>query len=503
MGIGKSDQSVSLSKRNFLAQHPLAYLKNLSAMTTRLLPLSLFFAAAMTFSAVSSASARAEIRTLSLYFPHTKESLTVTYKKDGRYIPSAMRQLNWFFRDWRRNVATRMDPETIDLLWALHRDLGAVKPAHIVSGYRSPATNGMLRRIGRKVARSSLHMRGKAIDVYFPDVPTARLRGSALARRVGGVGYYPGSGKYGFVHIDSGNVRHWPRMSSSRLASVISRYRSTIGARFSRRPQTRVVVASNRRGADKGPVNLLPNGYVKAPANVRRVAKANFVPVPRPRPLEVAMAAAAADPYIVPVSAPAGKQNFGTRPSLVGGGINAVLARSDLQGRNAPLVQRSNKAAKSSFVSALKNRTAKTVPLLRPMQANANTFWWSSDMDKLARRNGVPPVLGQQPDNQPAPTVLSKDDRSALEMMIAALTGKTPAAKPQTQHAPAAIQRVARRGKTNSLKVNRAAKGNMLTSRPLSILRRERYGKLTAQDKLAGRFEAMLKAAESPISFTQ
>ena len=370
---------------------------------------------------LGSVSAHAENRTLNLYFPHSKESLTVTYKKDGRYIPSAMKQLNWFFRDWRRDVATKMDPRTIDLLWELYRDLGARKPAHIVSGYRSPASNAMLRRIGRKVARRSQHIQGRAIDVYFPDVSTRRLRGSALARRVGGVGYYPRSGRHGFVHIDSGTVRHWPRMSSTRLARVIHSHRHTIGARHTRKHLPITRVASAKRRGLSGPTNIIPKRF-RSQAKVTRSASAarkSFVPLPRARPLAVAMAAAAADTFIVPVSAPGGKQNFGAQPTLKGSGIGSLIARNGLD--NAP-IQRINKSGKGSFATASTNGKPLEAPLLRPSQAsNKNGFWWSNDANKL-NRNSL--AVARRNLNAPAPKKLSTQDKSALEIMIAALTGK-------------------------------------------------------------------------------
>lgn len=442
--------------------------------------------AAALFLVGGAGSASAELRTLSLYFPHTKESLTVTYKKDGRYIPDAMRQLNWFFRDWRRNVAIKMDPRTIDLLWELYTDLGAKKPAHIVSGYRSPATNGMLRRIGRKVARHSQHMRGKAIDVYFPDVPISRMRGSALARRVGGVGYYPRSGKYGFIHIDSGSVRHWPRMSPTRLASVISRYRSTIGARYHRRN----IATTRYAAASGGPRNIIPAKLRTRTAVQRKVA----VPLPRPRPLAVAMAAAAADTFIVPVSAPGGKQNFGPNPSLTSGGINSLLAAHDLSGNASGQVQRTNRAAKSSFAGAIRSGTARNVPLLRPMQAASGSggFWWSGDMNGLIRRDGAPNAFsnGENGVVIASRDKLSSSDKSALDTMIAALTGKREVIV-NTTH-------VARSGKSDSLRVNRAAKGDLLIWRKTSAVQAGR-----SSERLAGNFKAILRSADKPVGFGQ
>jgi uncharacterized protein YcbK (DUF882 family) len=189
-----------------------------------------------------------ETRTISLVHQHTKEKLTITYKQNGKYVPSAMKKINYLLRDWRRKETITIDPRTIDLIWELHADLGSKKPIHIVCGYRSPRTNAFLKRIGRNVARKSQHTKGKAIDFFFPDVNTLKIRNSALARRVGGVGYYRSSGgPSGFLHADSGNVRHWgPRISRGQLASIIKEGRKTIGRRggrkgvFDNAPETQV-----------------------------------------------------------------------------------------------------------------------------------------------------------------------------------------------------------------------------------------------------------------------
>jgi uncharacterized protein YcbK (DUF882 family) len=171
-----------------------------------------------------------ETRTLSLYHVHTRESLTVTYKVNGRYIPSALEKINRLLRDWRRNEVITIDPKTVDLMWELHADLGSSRPIDIICGYRSPKTNAFLRRIGRNVARKSQHMLGKAIDLYFPDVPTEKIRNSALVRQIGGVGYYRSAGgPTGFIHIDSGRVRHWPhiRLMSQQMTSMMRMKRSS------------------------------------------------------------------------------------------------------------------------------------------------------------------------------------------------------------------------------------------------------------------------------------
>ena len=164
-------------------------------------------------------------RTIAIYNIHTKETLRVLYRKDGRYIPSAMKQIDWVMRDWRRDVATTMDPKLIDLLWEIHAELGSKEPIHVISGFRSQKTNNMLRRSRGGQAKRSRHIIGSAADVRFPDVPIKRIRYSALIRERGGVGYYPTSATP-FVHIDTGRVRHWPRMRRYELALLFPRGRT-------------------------------------------------------------------------------------------------------------------------------------------------------------------------------------------------------------------------------------------------------------------------------------
>lgn len=166
-----------------------------------------------------------DTRTISIFSIHRKDTLTVTYKKDGAYIPEAMKQINWMMRDWRRDEATSMDPELIDLIWQLHRELGSTQPIHLISGFRSSKTNESLRRRGGGQAKKSQHVLGKASDIHFPDVPVKTLRNSALVHEVGGVGFYPKSG-VPFVHVDTGRVRAWPRVPRQELAMLFPNGRS-------------------------------------------------------------------------------------------------------------------------------------------------------------------------------------------------------------------------------------------------------------------------------------
>jgi uncharacterized protein YcbK (DUF882 family) len=168
-------------------------------------------------SAPRVTAAFSDTRTISFAHIHTKETLTVTYKKNGKLVPEAMDQIDWIMRDWRRNEKTKMDSHTIDILWEMHTELGSKEPIQIICGYRSRGTNEMLRKTVGGQASESQHITGKAIDVTFPDVPLKQIRYSALIREQGGVGYYPTSG-IPFVHVDTGRVRHWPRLPRYELA---------------------------------------------------------------------------------------------------------------------------------------------------------------------------------------------------------------------------------------------------------------------------------------------
>jgi uncharacterized protein YcbK (DUF882 family) len=171
------------------------------------------------------ADAKGDTRTISLHHVHTHEDITVTFKRNGRYDEAALQKLNHFLRDWRKNEQISIDPHLIDLLWEVHREVGAKGPIHVICGYRSPETNAMLRARSNGVALFSHHMTGSAIDFSIPGVPIEEVRVAALRLQGGGVGYYPNSGSR-FVHLDVGNVRHWPRMSREELVRVFPNQRT-------------------------------------------------------------------------------------------------------------------------------------------------------------------------------------------------------------------------------------------------------------------------------------
>ena len=462
-----------------------------------------------------------ETRTLALYQVHTKQSLTITYKKDGKYIPSAMKKLNYFLRDWRRNEVITISPRTIDLMWELHADLGSSRPIHIVSGYRSPKTNAFLKKVGRNVAKKSQHMVGRAIDLYFPDVPTIKIRNSALVRQVGGVGYYrSGGGPTGFLHIDSGRVRHWgPAISSTQMAKIMRDYRKTVGARINKKgmkavPEVELAAAdetaaklpSQQEVSDEGDeetVNLkakkkvpLETGYsegedaelagmsadVSAPpakpktkpedvdadssgddgelvADATDVGEGYPAPKPRPKPIEVLMMAAV-NMQIEPASAPPPDPT--KRVSPVAGNSQGYVIAPESMIEGASL--ESNAAAKTSLTEEIENGNAEDVPTIRTITASASgddLFWWPSqlvfDTNKAVRRDGAPQQFTSN-GNTAAGMLPGVSDAQAEE---------PPQLGPRL--AVAQMDQTPASGKGDMLVVNREGKGSLLTPPTLKL----------------------------------
>lgn len=150
--------------------------------------------------------ALAASRSLSFYNTHTGERLVVEYFSGGNYIADALKEVNWFLRDFRTGGVHEIDPGVLDILTKVHDLTGSSRPFDVISGYRSPETNAMLRKRSREVASGSLHQVGKAIDVRLPGVALTKVRDAGLSLGLGGVGYYRRSD---FVHLDTGRVRRW------------------------------------------------------------------------------------------------------------------------------------------------------------------------------------------------------------------------------------------------------------------------------------------------------
>jgi uncharacterized protein YcbK (DUF882 family) len=165
-------------------------------------------AAALSATAMPAAAARRLLTPRALAFNnlHTGERLHTVYWADGRYLPEAMRHINWLLRDFRTDQVHPMDPALLDLLADLQARLHTREPFQVISGYRSPETNAMLASLGDGVAQNSQHLLGKAIDIRVPGRRLDHVRAAALSLRRGGVGYYPRSD---FVHVDTGRVRYW------------------------------------------------------------------------------------------------------------------------------------------------------------------------------------------------------------------------------------------------------------------------------------------------------
>lgn len=168
--------------------------------------LKLGMAAAAPFAMPRMASALAASRELSFYHVHTGETLTAAYFDQGQYQPDALSAIDRLMRDWRTDTVHPIDPAVYDQLFRLQAKVETAGTFHIICGYRSPATNAMLSERSDGVAKHSLHMDGKALDLNLPGRDLAQLHAAALSLAAGGVGYYPASD---FIHMDTGRVRSW------------------------------------------------------------------------------------------------------------------------------------------------------------------------------------------------------------------------------------------------------------------------------------------------------
>ncbi len=146
------------------------------------------------------------IRELNLYNVSTHEDLKVVYWKEGWYIPEALAEINHIFRDYRTGKVKTIKKELLDLLFNIRKNINVDEPFHIISGYRSPRSNAILRTHQKNVAKNSLHMYGKAVDIRMPGFSLRTLRREVMKLKKGGVGYYPHARS---IHVDIGEVRYW------------------------------------------------------------------------------------------------------------------------------------------------------------------------------------------------------------------------------------------------------------------------------------------------------
>jgi hypothetical protein len=361
-----------------------------------------------------------------------------------------------------------------------------------VCGYRSAATNSFLKHIGRNVAFHSQHILGKAMDIYFPDVSTLKMRNSALVRQVGGVGYYRSAGgPTGFLHVDSGRVRHWgPGISAREMAQIFRDYRRTIGARLNGRDQVMVADSNANSNAPSqqdqkaaasadaaegdtdamaklsAKASAMPDPVKAKPADDAQTASADPVPRPRPKPIEVLMLAAVNNMKIEPASAPP--------PTLVE--KHAPVADSEGAVEAAgTMVELSDTApaadsdSKGSLAVALLDGTAAGVPQIREIndgKASSDLFWWPTqyvfNADQAVRRDGAPQNFGEE--------------------LASMLPGSADAAEPAP--APrlvvASMPSVAS-GKSDMLVVDRNGKGDLPIGVSVSAQKRLTVGELEGQ----------------------
>lgn len=182
-----TDTPLLFSRRGFIASAA-------GAAATLILPEPVF------------ATVRKEARKLSFHHTHTDESMDVVYWADGKYNKDGLKKLNYLLRDFRNDKQKTIDPKLFDKLAMLQRSLGSHGRYEIISGYRSPQTNAMLRKHSHGVAKNSYHLQAKAIDIRLTDVDLYTLREAAVAMGGGGVGIYTGAD---FLHLDTGPERSW------------------------------------------------------------------------------------------------------------------------------------------------------------------------------------------------------------------------------------------------------------------------------------------------------
>jgi len=301
---------------------------------------------------VHDATAENETRTLSFHHTHSGEDLTVTFKRDGRYDEAALKQLNHYLRDWRTQDETVMDRHLFDIIWEVYRDVDGKQPIQIISAYRSPATNAMLRRRSAHtgVARFSQHMLGHAMDLYIPGVPLEQIRFAGLRLQRGGVGFYPTSGSP-FVHLDTGGIRHWPRMTHDQLVRVFPDGRTvhipTDGVPLKGYELAKADIEKRGNGGDAATITKpsffaalfkgnkpndeddeAPQAEEPTPAVMAAAAKAAAPPPPMPRAkpqIQAALQLASADVQLVqpPKAQPAPAATADAKPQTPADIINA------------------------------------------------------------------------------------------------------------------------------------------------------------------------------------
>ncbi len=334
-------------------------------------------------SSTETAVANGDTRTLNLYHTHTGESIQATFRVNGSYDPAVLEKLNYFLRDWRNNDRTRMDPRLFDVIWEAYRTAGATQPINIVSAYRSPQTNAMLRARSHAVAEHSQHILGRAMDTTMPGMPMARIREIGMRLQRGGVGWYPSEN---FVHLDVGNVRAWPRMSYDQLVRLFpdgkTVHLAADGRMLSRYQEARAEIAS-RGGVMADVPQSAPSGsglfawlFGKHDEERGEEKEADVTRSPASRPgkhgtIEVASASSGNSEIAAPVANPApvpapGKNTARIEPAAATANraiVADLSSPASSRDSNGPAAGRETDAAVDSISPSGKRWTTASVPL--------------------------------------------------------------------------------------------------------------------------------------------
>lgn len=383
-------------------------------------------------------AAHAESRTLNIEFVHTGERASITFKRNGRYDPKGLKQLNYILRDWRRNEPTKMDPRLFDLVWEVYRQSRAKGYIKVVSAYRSPATNAMLRSRSKGVAKESQHMRGTAMDFYIPGVPLKTLREIGVKMQAGGVGYYPNSGSP-FVHMDVAGVRAWPRMNRQDLVRLFPDGK-TVHIPSDGKPlpgYQQALAEYKRRVASGNTVMIAEEKSSSRPRNFLAMLfgggdedEVEDIPEPAERPAVAQPQPAPAAPRQQPVGA-------AQEPVMVANALPGVdaadapvpQARPSLRPADNSLAVALYQPPRNAAEDALQ-QVASGVPV--PANAPANEF-----ADLASLNVPVPTLLNARPGAGPTEGVMtaSIDPNSEAMLLAEGMAVPVPAARPQVAEA--------------------------------------------------------------------
>ena len=383
-------------------------------------------------------AAHAESRTLNIEFVHTGERASITFKRNGRYDPKGLKQLNYILRDWRRNEPTKMDPRLFDLVWEVYRQSRAKGYIKVVSAYRSPATNAMLRSRSKGVAKESQHMRGTAMDFYIPGVPLKTLRELGVKMQAGGVGYYPNSGSP-FVHMDVAGVRAWPRMNRQDLVRLFPDGK-TVHIPSDGKPlpgYQQALAEYKRRVASGNTVMIAEEKSSSRPRNFLAMLfgggdedEVEDIPEPAERPAVAQPQPAPAAPRQQPVGA-------AQEPVMVANALPGVdaadapvpQARPSLRPADNSLAVALYQPPRNAAEDALQ-QVASGVPV--PANAPADEF-----ADLASLNVPVPTLLNARPGAGPTEGVMtaSIDPNSEAMLLAEGMTVPVPAARPQVAEA--------------------------------------------------------------------